>query len=54
MLEKFFDRAMRKIPLTIFPAFDLKKKKNIANEVSFTIIAPTEKTLDIVLKTPMV
>lgn len=54
MLEKFFDRVMKSIPLSILPAFDLQKSKNVAKQVSVTIVAPTEKTLDIILKTPMV
>lgn len=54
MLEKLFGRAMKSIPLSILPTFDLQKTKRIEKQVSFTIIAPTEKTLDIVLKTPMV
>lgn len=45
---------MRRIPLSILPAFDLQKNKDVANRVSFTLVAPTEKSLDIILKTPMV
>lgn len=45
---------MKSIPLSILPAFDLQKNKHIANQVSLTIIAPTEKTLNIIFKTPMV
>lgn len=49
--EKSFDRA---IPLSIESIFDKQRNKNIVNEVSVILIAPTEKTLDILLKTPMV
>lgn len=52
--EKFFDRAMKSIPLSIECVFDKQRDKNIAKQVSVILVAPTEKTLDIILKTPMV
>lgn len=52
--EKFFDRAMESIPLSIECTFDKQRSENTANQVSVIIAAPTKKTLDIILKTPKV
>uniref|UniRef100_H3BVT1 Vitellogenin 2 n=1 Tax=Tetraodon nigroviridis TaxID=99883 RepID=H3BVT1_TETNG len=52
-LRYAWEKAMRSIPISILPSFDLQKNKYVANQVSFTIVAPTEKTLNIILKTPM-
>lgn len=52
--EKFFDRAIKSIPLSIECIFDKQRSKNTANQVSVIIVATTEKTLDIILKTPTV
>lgn len=45
---------MKSIPLSIECTFDKQRSKNTANQVSVIIVAPTEKTLDIILKTPTV
>lgn len=45
---------MKSIPLSMLPTFDKERNKNIANQVSVTIVAPPEKTLNIIFKTPMV
>lgn len=45
---------MKSIPLSIECIFHKQRDKNIANQVSVILVAPTEKTLDIILKIPMV
>lgn len=52
--EKLFDSAIKSIPSSIECTFDKQRTKNIGNQVSVIIVAPTEKTLDVILKTPMV
>lgn len=52
--EKLFDRAIENITLYIEPIFDKQRRENTADQVSVIVVAPTEKTLNIILKTPMV
>ncbi|XP_056893096.1 vitellogenin-1-like isoform X2 [Takifugu flavidus] len=51
-LKRTLEKAMKSIPLSIECTFDKQRSKNTANQVSVIIVAPTEKTLDIILKTP--
>lgn len=54
MLGTFFNRAMKNIPTSILPSFEMVKSRYNESRASITVISHDEKAVDIVLKTPMV
>lgn len=54
MLGTFFNRAMKNIPTSIMPSFDLIKNRYNESRASITVISDNEKAVDIILKTPTV